>query len=166
MKTLYKTLPEDKSPKGHKYRLNKWYKEENFLGCCNKGFHGSQNIINAMRYVTPGYVALCEVRGDSDIEDDKEAWSEIRIIKWKKWTKKDSVALSIFAAELVLENYENQYPDDLRPREAIEAVKRELKSNTVKNWSAAESAARSAARSAESAVLKKCHNFVVKRKGI
>lgn len=194
-KTLYKTLPEDKAPRGHKYRLNKWFKEDDFRGCCDKGFHASQNIIDAMSYVAPGYVAKVEVRGKSDIQEDKEAWSEIRIVKWKKWTKKDSVALSIFAAELVIDNYEKEYPNDTRPRDAIEAAKKVLRRDSVENRAAARSAAnaarsaadarsavwnvamsvadaaRSAAWSAWSAgrrdeILQQCHDFVINRKGL
>ncbi len=56
-----------------------------------------------MYYVPPGYVAKVEVRGQSDIQDDKEAWSEIRILKWKKLTKKVSIALAVYAAEQVLD---------------------------------------------------------------
>ena len=149
-KTLYKSLPLNKEPRGHKYVLNKWYKEDNFEGCCAKGFHASKNIINAMTYIDAGYVAKVEVRGESDIQDDKEAWSEMRIVKWKKWTKKDSVSLAIYAAELVIDNFEKEYPDDTRPRDAIEAAKKVLKNDTQKNRAAARSAA-SAAESAERA---------------
>jgi hypothetical protein len=71
----------------------------------------------------------------------------MRIIRAWKWQKKDSVALAIFAAELVIENYEKIYPKDDRPRKAIEAAK-----NWIKNpRKETESAARSASWSARSA---------------
>lgn len=105
---LYKSLPPDKSPHGHKFKLNKWYKIE------------------------------------SEIQDDKQCWSEMRIVEWHRWTKKDSVALAIFAAELVIDNFEKEYPEDDRPRKAIEAAKAVLQSDTVKRRSAARSAAWSA----------------------
>ena len=158
MNTLYKSIPENKQSHDIKWRLNKWYKVDN-ISICNRGFHASKNIIDAMGYITCGYIAKVEVRGDSTKQNDKECWSEMRIISWKKWTKKDSVSLAIFAAKLVLRNYEKEYPDDLRPRQAIKAAKKILKNDTERNRSAesaesAESAARSAesaARSAESA---------------
>lgn len=153
-KTLYKTLPADKAPHGHKFRLNKWYKIDGKLEICHNGFHASENIIHAMRYVTAGWVAKVEVRGESVMQGDKQCWSEMRIIEWHKWTKKDSIALSIFAAELVLDNFERVHPEDDRPRKAIEAAKTVLKNDTAKNRSAAWSAsmsAESAARSARSA---------------
>ncbi|KKK98132.1 hypothetical protein LCGC14_2645780 [marine sediment metagenome] len=96
----------------------------------------------------------------------------MRIVKWKKWTKKDSIALSIFAAELILDNYEKEYPNDSRPRDAIKAAKKVLKHDTIKNRSAARSAAESAMSAAESAmsaarynkIIQKCHNFIMERK--
>ena len=153
----YKTLPENKTPHGHKYRKGVWYKVDS-ISICHKGFHCSKNLVDAMGYVTPGWVAKVEVRGESEVQSDKEVWSEIKIVEWVKWTKKDSVALAIHSAEKVLKNYEKKYPKDLRPREAIEAAKKVLKNNTAANrsaawsaawsaesaWSAAESAARSA----------------------
>ena len=48
-------------------------------------------------------------------------------------------------AEYVLKNYEDLYPDDKRPRQAIEAARRCITDKTSAAWSAAESAARSAA---------------------
>ena len=191
-KILYKSLPTDRSPHGYKFRLNKWNKIEGELEICENGFHASENIIHAMGYVTAGWVAKVEVRGESEIQEDKQCWSEMRIIEWHKWTKKDSVALAIFAAELCIKEFEKACPKDDRPRKAIEAARAVLENDTAKNrsaaesaaesaaksaaksaaWSAAESAAwsaaRSAAKSARSAAVKKiyqeCHDFVIERK--
>lgn len=167
-KILYKSLPANRAPHGHKFKLGEWYKEDNIV-ICSRGFHASKNIIDALRYVDCGWLAKVEVRGESVIEDDKECWSEMRIVGWKKWTKKDSVALSIYAAELVIDIYKKEYPDDKRPREAIEAAKKVLKNDTVRNRSAAwsaRSAAWSAARSAGEKIKTKCHNFVRERMGL
>lgn len=180
-KILYKSLPADRKPHGFQFKKGVWYKAKGKLEICNNGFHASRNIIDAMDYVNCGYIAKVEVRGKSIIEDDKECWQEMRVVEWHKWTKKDSVFLAIFASELVLDNFEKKYPNDKRPRKAIEAAKKVLKNNTEKNRSAAESAAwsaernaasaaRSAARSAErsaerrAVILNKCHKFVIKRK--
>lgn len=147
MKILYKSLPADRQPKGYKFKLGVWHKHEGDIEICESGFHASKNAIDAIGYVNCFWLAKVEVKGKHQIQDDKECWEYMRIIKWVKWTKKDSVAQAIYAAELVLDNYEKNYPNDLRPREAIEAAKKVLKNDTVKN----RSAARSAARSAESA---------------
>lgn len=168
---LYKSLPDDKAPNGHKFHLNKWYKEEN-ISICNKGFHASENIIDAMNHVNAGWVAKVEVRGKSIIKENKQCWSEMRILEWKKWTKKNSIELAIFAAELVLDNCEKKYPNDKRPREALEAAKEVLKRDFEQNRSAAKLAAKTAwsaaARSAAEydKTMQKCHNKVLEISGL
>ena len=183
MPFLYKSLPKNLTSYGHKFKVGKWYKAEGDLKICKNGFHCSQNIIDAMGFVNMEVLAKVEVRGKSIIQDDKECWEEMRLVKTYKWTKKDSVSLAIFAAELVLPNFEKQYPNDKRPREAIEAAKKVLKNNCKKNrdvaarsaaaesawsaaWSAAESA-ESAAMSADTskarnAMKRKIHNWIIK----
>ena len=89
---------------------------------------------------------------------------------WANWltvrlmTKEQSVQYAIFAAEQVISIYEKKYPDDKRPREAIEAAKAYLKnpSDETKKaaawaaeaaaaWAAEAAAARAAAWAAEAA---------------
>ena len=64
------------------------------------------------------------------------------------FTKEQNVLWSILCAESVLYLYEEKYPEDKRPREAIEAAKKWLK---VKNDSAARAAAADAADAARAA---------------
>ena len=54
--------------------------------------------------------------------------------------KKPSVEIAIECAKHVLVNYEKKHPDDLRPRKAIEAAEKWLKSPTEKNKNAAAAA--------------------------
>ena len=157
MKTLWKAFRKDlKSNNGNiKWELNKWVQHKNELRMCSSGLHASEKVIDAMGYTNLEELALVEVKGKHLERGDKQCWEYMGIVELYEWTKKDSVALSIFAAELILDNYEKQYPNDKRPREAIEAAKKVLKDDSKKNRSAARSAwsaARSAARSAESAV--------------
>ena len=140
MKYLYKSLPKDKSPHGHKFVLNRWYHEDT-IAICKSGFHASENILDAMEYVNAEWLALVEVKGESEIHSDKQCWSDMRVVKFVRWTQKDSIALAIFVAELVLDKYEKEYPKDTRPREAIEAAKAVLRSDTEKNREVAEAAA-------------------------
>ena len=133
------------------WKLKEW-KHEDKLDMCNHGFHCSKKIYEAFDYVQGEILAKVEVKGKFESQDDKEVYTDMRLLKTYKWQKKDSVALSIYAAELCLKNYEKVYPNDKRPREAIEAAKKWLKNPTPENESAAESAAWSAA---ESAVIKK-----------
>ena len=142
---LWKTMLADlKSANGNTpWKIGGWQKVEPPLVSCRHGFHCSENLIDAFRFVQPRLIARVEVRGEHIVEKDKQYWQEMRIVEAKEWTKEDSVSLAIFAAELVLENFESKYPTDKRPRKAIEAAKEWLK-----NPSSASSAAWSAAWSA------------------
>ena len=95
-----------------KWKVGQWYKINGDLEMCENGFHCSVKPLDALGYVAGEVLAIVEVRGDSEKQDDKQCWSEMRIVKAYKWQKKDSVALSIYSAELVINNYEKEYPDD------------------------------------------------------
>jgi hypothetical protein len=173
MKYLWKTLRSGLKSDDGKFKWEKgvWYNIKGNLGTCPNGFHASKNIIDAMSYETPGILALVEVMGKPQVHNDKEYWSKMRIVEYKKWYKKDSVRLAIFSSELVIENYEKLHKDSL-PRDSINAAKRYLKNPNKKNiysacnaaslvWNAAAdnasanaawNAARSVARDAKSAV--------------
>jgi hypothetical protein len=152
--TLYKTLKKGlKSENGNtKWTLKRWKKVKGKLEMCSNGFHCSKNILDAIFYVSPEIIAEVEVRGKNLKREDKQCWEEMRIIRKWNWTKKDSVALAIYVAELVLDNFESKYPNDKRPREAIEAAKKVFQKNTKKSRSAADSATWAAAKSATWAV--------------
>ena len=81
------------------WKVGKWFKEEE-ISLCNKGFHASETPVHAMCFVNCEILARVEVRGKSDIQKDKQCWSEMKIVKTYKWTKKDSVSLAIYAADL------------------------------------------------------------------
>jgi len=115
------------SHQGLTWKVGEWKKEEKPLEICSVGLHCSENILDALSYVSGEYLARVEVRGEHvSKEDSKEAWSEMRLKKVYRWTKKDSVALAVFAAEQVIGIYEKYKPEDKRPRNAIEAAKRWL----------------------------------------
>jgi len=146
-----------------KWKKGVWYKHDGEIELCESGFHCSKGIYQAFSYVQGEILAEVEVKGKHESEDTKDVWQEMRVTKTYKWQKKDSVLFSIFVAYLCLDNFEKLYPEDKRPREAIEAAERYVKEPTEENRTAAESAARSAesaawsaawsaARSAESAV--------------
>jgi hypothetical protein len=147
---LWKVFTKDlKSNYGNiKWKIGKWQKHEGKLQICHSGFHASKRIIDAMQYTPAEVIASVEVKGEHVKEATKECWQEMKIVRTYEWTKEDNVSLAIFAAELVLCNFEKQYPDDSRPRQTIEAAKNWLKE---KNKSAAWSASWDAAWSASSA---------------
>jgi hypothetical protein len=146
------------------------------LNCC-------PIITDAMGYVQGEVLAEVEISGVKITGDDKITSEHMTLIGAWRWTKKDSVALAIYAAELVIGNFEKQFPNDKRPREAIEAAKAWIinpckstesaawsaarsawsAARSVRSaWSAAESAAWSAAESAESAARKKIKEKIQK----
>jgi hypothetical protein len=67
----------------------------------------------------------------------------------------NKIRYAIFAAEQVLELFENATPGDLRPRKAIEAAKEYLKTKTA----AAGDAARAAGDAAYNQMLEKIINY-------
>lgn len=155
MKARYKFLRTGyKSEIGdHKWKVGKWYEYDGDIEMCESGFHCSKGIYQAFSYIQGEILAEVEVAGKHEIQDDKEVWEKMRVVRSWKWTKKDSILFAIFAARLVLKNFEKEFPCDDRPRKAIEAAEAYAKNPTKKNREAAkaaESAAESAAWAAES----------------
>ena len=146
MKTLWKSMRAGlKSGVGDMtWKVGTWHNHKGKLDMCTSGLHASVRAIDAMRYVDCEILALVEVRGKHLKQDDKQCWSEMRVVKAYRWEKPDSVAMAIYAAELVIGEYEKRYPDDKRPRRAIEAAKAWLENPTEENRAAAKAAASAA----------------------
>ena len=132
----------DKSP----WIIGEWREEKEPAELC-KGLNCSPRIYDAMQYVNMEVIAQVEIKGKTIKSFNKFTCQSMMIKKAWKWEKKDSVALSIFAAELCIKNFEKIYPNDKRPRQAIEAAKAWLENPTEENKNAAWSA-KSATRSA------------------
>ena len=94
-------------------------------------------------------------RPDNTVEGTIKELIDIERIDWANWTiarclnKKQKIQYAVFAAKQVLDIFEKKYPDDNRPREAIEAAEKCIEHNTKKNRAAA--AASYAASSASDA---------------
>jgi len=88
-------------------------------------------------------VLLAQLRAENHL--DWANWLLVRLM-----ARDQCVAYAVFAARQVLYIYEHAYPEDMRPRRAIEAAEACLKAKGSAAGSA-ESAARSAAESAEAA---------------
>ncbi len=93
------------------------------------------------------FISLCK----KDAHLDWANWLIVRLMN-----KKQRVMYSVYSARSVLENFEKKYPDDDRPRKAIEAAEAYIKNPCADSAysaasSAADSAANSAADSADSA---------------
>lgn len=151
---LFKFLNEGmKSAHGDcKWQVNRWKKSYKPVRCCEAGgYHASARILDALNYVTGVHLAEVEVKGRFDFRNDKQCWSEMKIVKVKDWTKTDSVSLAIFSAEQVIRIYVKKYPTDDRPRKAIEAAKHYLSFPTDQTVHAAHVAANAAYADANSA---------------
>lgn len=128
MEKRYKFLQSFKSEyRDHYWEMDKWYKTEGELEMCGNGFHCSKRIGDAFHHVQGNVLAEVECRGKNLKDDDKEVWEEMRVVRAWKWTKIDSVKLAIFTAEQVIDIFEGKYPEDDRPRKAIEAAKNFIK---------------------------------------
>ena len=93
---------------------------------------------------------LWEAEGEIAAEDwDKVGCKSLTTIReiqlpWSADSARVSVQFAILCAEAVLANYENRYPDDRRPRTAIEAAKEYLNTKDAAHARAARAAARAA----------------------
>ena len=96
-----------------------WYKA-NF----SSGRHNALNVVNKL------------------IGDDKFQWANWFISRCMNHSQK--VRYAIFAAEQVIKIFEKKYPNDRRPRKAIQAAKASLKVSSKKNLNVAAYAAVSA----------------------
>jgi len=79
----------------------------------------------------PGLLWFCNQSEINPIKIIKKLMLEDRY-EWGSWlitnilTKKDNILYAIFAAEKVLHIFEEKYPNDKRPRKAIEVAKKYL----------------------------------------
>ena len=65
------------------------------------------------------------------MEQHKSSWANWVLVR--KMNRKQKIQYAIYTAEQVIDIYEKKYRDDKRPREAINAAKKVLKSDTKKN---------------------------------
>lgn len=131
--------------------ISKEYSVKGKIVKCENGFHASEQPYDALQYVKGDVLALVEVSGDCDNDKDKVCYRTMKIVKAYKWTKLDSVALAIYCAEQVLKIYEDKYPKDSRPRDAIKAAKAYLKDPNKKNAAYASYAASAASAASNAA---------------
>lgn len=102
---------------------------------CHKNFKkGKNNLAEVLRALQ---------------NDGRNDWANWLIVR--HMTHDQKVMYAIFAAEQVIGIYEKKYPEDNRPRKAIEAAKEYLKLKTAYAADAARAAARAAASAAAAA---------------
>jgi hypothetical protein len=99
----------------------------------------------------------CLSHGELTLQELYPIFLEHKKHEWFNWllvrvmNKKQKVYYAIFAAEQVIGFYENKYPDDPRPRKAIEAAKAYLANPCARTKRAAAAAADAAAYAADAA---------------
>ena len=141
-----------RSKNGHEapWVVGEWRKHEGALAMCEQGFHYCKDALDSLKYVYGDRWFMVEVRGEEQTEGNKTVACEMRLVR-EIPMKAVAVRFALACAGMVLDKFESKYPDDDRPRKAMEAAKAWLDNPTEANRSAAGSAARSAASAAESA---------------
>jgi hypothetical protein len=83
------------------------------------------------------------------VKEDRWDWANWTICRVFKY--KQRVQYAVFAAEQVIDIYEKKYPDNKKPREAIEAAKKCIDNPSEENKKAADDAAAAAYAAAAAA---------------
>ena len=132
--------------------VGEWRKHEGALAMCDQGFHYCKDALDSLEYIYGDRWFIVEARGEEQTDGNKTVACEMRLVR-EIPMKVVAVRFALACAGMVLDKFESKYPDDDRPRKAMEAAKAWLDNPTEANRSAASAAwsAESAARSAESA---------------
>ena len=154
-RTGYKFLTSEMTSKYNpscKWVVGEWKKHEGPLEMCGAGFHYCREPLDAFAYAYGGMLAVIEARGDEIQKGNKLDASEMRIVKVVD-AKLVAVRFAVACARRVLPIFEQHYPNDDRPRKAIEAAEawleqpsasRASRAASEASWAASEAASRAA----------------------
>jgi hypothetical protein len=146
--TYYKWLNPDRTTPSQNAkwptRVGVWTPDEHAV-LCRSGWHlathqglGQHSRVGAVLWIAEG-------RGESSAQNDKIAFTSARLVsEVGTLTHQTAVLWAAECAKRVLKIYEDKYPDDTRPREAIAAAVRWAKNPTEQNRDAASFASRAA----------------------
>jgi hypothetical protein len=104
------------------WRLNHWQEFSGKLRLGFAGFHCSKTPFEALSNAEGEIISCVERAGTSLIGDTKEVWQRMRVVAAWYWRKPYSVAMASAAAGMTLDLFEKYFPDDRRPRRAVEAA--------------------------------------------
>jgi hypothetical protein len=90
---------------------------------CERGYHLATPAQAPVWLVNGCTIWEAEGRGVHVDRDDKSAWAEARLIRRLRWSKHTAALFAADCAERVLPIFEQRYPQDDRPRKAIEAAR-------------------------------------------
>jgi hypothetical protein len=133
-------LPKDGKP-------GKWLPKIDTLAMCNAGYHVCERK-DILSWANTQMFEV-EIKGKFLSKEDKLFSQQIRFTRRLNVTTKTWVEYAILCAQTVLEKFEEKYPKDMRPRQAIEAAQKWLDNPT-----AARAAAADAARAADAAAAR------------
>jgi hypothetical protein len=161
--TYYKIMNNGKSPYANfdytEYlpkngKPGKWLPKIDKLELCKSGYHvtDAEHLID---WIDGNQLFEVEVKGKALKGDNKTTCQKIRLVRQVEgWNDKNLRFFAFWCAEQVLPIYEEKYPDDNRPRRAIETARRyaeglategELAAARTAAWAAAWAAASDAA---------------------
>jgi hypothetical protein len=119
---------------------------------CSSGWHLATHQGIGEHARSGAVLWIAEGRGESSDQDDKIAFTSARLVsEVGTLTHETSVLWAAACAKRVLTIYEDKYPGDKRPREAIAAAVKWAKNPTEKNRAAYANAANAAANDANAA---------------
>jgi hypothetical protein len=153
---LYKVLDGERRPihggKGQWLPEGEWMPPVADIEPCARGYHVC-TWGRLVRWLGP-VIWEAEGRGECIVADDKQVWSEARLVRrLDNWNPRTQRLFACDCAERVLHLFEAKRPDDKRPREAIRIARLYAEGKATEDeLAAARAAAWDAARSAESAV--------------
>ena len=149
MSVLYKVLNENRMPfhgGNGQWPYRKWTPRIQPVPCI-QGYHVCR-IDQLLNWLGPK-IWVVEIRGEWIDHSNKLVAESARLVCLTKWNERNARLFAADCAEHVLPIWESEYPNDDRPRQAIEVSRQFAEGNvSAQTWSAAESAAWSAAESA------------------
>jgi hypothetical protein len=137
-------------PKGK--RPGKWMPRVEKLEMCKSGYHAAPED-HLTEWCDGPHLYEFEGRGAMLQGNDKVVFGEARLVKEiPEWNRKTAVLFACDCAEHVLHFFEERYPKDKRPREAIQAAREYVDGKiTIEELNKAAGAATRAARAADAA---------------
>ena len=130
--------------------LGEWRKHEGKLKLCESGYHASPTALESLQYTLGDRWFVVEAKGKVKKDGNEFVASEMRLVK-EIPAKVVAVRFALASARRCLDKFEVKYPEDNRPRQAIEAAEAWVNDQTEEKRSAASAAWRAAESAAESA---------------
>ena len=104
------------------WKPGKWMPVLTDLVPCKHGYHLCREN-DLLQWLGP-LICIAEGRGEQIVCDDKVVFAQARLLSiYETWNERTARLFAADCAERVLPIWEKKYPDDLRPRKAIEAAR-------------------------------------------